>query len=111
MFSRLPPRILDKISPCPNTGCWFYVGSWETGNGYGKIKWEGHDRVLHRVIWALCINGGMLPPDSLHLDHGCRIRCCCNPEHLELVTPKVNTRRGQAVLFRRKSEYHVDKRS
>jgi HNH endonuclease len=33
-------------------------------------------------------------PEGLQLDHLCRVRACCNPAHLEPVTPLVNVRRG-----------------
>ena len=32
-------------------------------------------------------------PDGLQIDHLCRVRRCCNPEHLEAVTPAENTDR------------------
>lgn len=33
-------------------------------------------------------------PEGYVLDHRCRVRACCNPAHLELVTVRVNTLRG-----------------
>ena len=30
-------------------------------------------------------------PDGLHLDHLCRVRDCCNPDHLEAVTLTENS--------------------
>lgn len=33
-------------------------------------------------------------PEGLELDHLCRVRCCCNPSHLEPVTRAENIRRG-----------------
>jgi hypothetical protein len=33
-------------------------------------------------------------PDGLHIDHLCRNRACCHPDHLEAVTPRENVRRG-----------------
>lgn len=33
-------------------------------------------------------------PKGLELDHKCRNKLCCNPDHLELVTHRENTARG-----------------
>jgi hypothetical protein len=33
-------------------------------------------------------------PEGLQLDHLCRNKVCCNPDHLEAVTPKENVHRG-----------------
>ncbi|WP_396092344.1 HNH endonuclease, partial [Erwinia amylovora] len=35
-------------------------------------------------------------PDGLVLDHLCRVRRCCNPDHLEPVGFVENVRRGDA---------------
>jgi hypothetical protein len=32
---------------------------------------------------------------GLHIDHLCRVRSCVNPKHLEPVTQRVNTLRGE----------------
>lgn len=90
--------------PVPFSGCWVFTGSWTTGNGYGKTRWEGHDRVLHRVVWEILV-GPICP--TFQLDHKCRVRCCCNPGHLDPVTPGVNTHRGEATLFKRREDYEV----
>ncbi len=33
-------------------------------------------------------------PDGLTIDHGCKMKCCVNPDHLEITTSGDNTRRG-----------------
>lgn len=91
----LPDRILDKLYPCPMSGCWHWVG-WESGNGYGKVSYKGRDSMAHRVVYLLLV--GEIPEGTV-LDHTCRVRCCCNPDHLEPVTVRENTLRGEAVLF------------
>ena len=94
-MNQLPERIQDKLAPCPITGCWFWMG-WESGNGYGKVWFEGSAKMAHRVVYELLV--GPIPAD-LVVDHRCRNRSCCNPTHLEPVTVRENTRRGEAVLF------------
>lgn len=76
--------------------CLLWVGKWNTGNGYGKVSWEGKDRVAHRVIYEI-FNGRI--DSKLLLDHRCLRRSCCQPLHLDPVTTKINTHRGRAVLF------------
>ncbi len=86
----LPDRIMQKISPEPNSGCWLWTASlnWR---GYGQVRSNGPVRMAHRVVYE-AYKGGI--PDGLQLDHLCRVRSCVNPDHLEPVTPKENVRRG-----------------
>lgn len=53
--------------------------------------------VTHRITYLFYV--GPIP-DGLELDHLCRVRACCNPDHLEAVTRLVNVRRGNAVKTR-----------
>ena len=99
----LPWRIASKLSQTSSPAdlaldgdCLLWIGKWTTGNGYGKVSWEGSDRVAHRVIYEI-FNGPVDP--KLLLDHKCKRRECCQPLHLEPVTTRENTRRGRAVLF------------
>lgn len=75
----------------PDLGpCWLWtgkLGKW----GYAKARVFYRTRVVHRVIYEH-FNG--LVPDGLELDHLCRNRACCNPEHLEPVTGRENKLRG-----------------
>ncbi len=74
----------------PN-GCWLwesYVGS----NGYGKFTTTYWSRGAHRVAYELSI--GPIP-EGLQIDHLCRIRHCVNPAHMETVTSRENTMRGE----------------
>lgn len=48
-------------------------------------------RPAHRVVYEMW-KGPI--PDKMQLDHLCRNRLCCNPDHLEPVTPLENTSRG-----------------
>lgn len=75
--------------------CWIWRG-WNSANGYGKVKIGGRAHMAHRAIYE-CLVGPI--PAGRVLDHLCRNRACCNPAHMEPVTVRENTRRGNAVLF------------
>lgn len=71
--------------------CWDWTGHVSVG-GYGKIRWACFDEsYTHRVAWTMLV--GPIP-DGLFLDHLCRNRTCCNPDHLEVVTHQENMDRG-----------------
>lgn len=94
-----PPAIEARIQYCPVTGHWYWSGSWDSGNGYPKVRWRGRIWTVSRLLWTFA-HGPV--PDGHHLDHlpHCRWRPCINVlGHLEPVTPQVNTLRGAAVLF------------
>ena len=80
----------------PHLGpCWVWTASRDT-KGYGKIWKTGKQGmwIAHRLSYDIA-NG--LPDDSeLVLDHLCRVRHCVNPAHLEPVTQRENTLRGEA---------------
>lgn len=94
MLLSLPPGILDKIEPEPNSGCWLWI-AYIDKHGYGKFNISEHGRnrnvLAHRYVFELV--RGPIPP-GLQTDHLCKTRSCVNPAHLELVTSAVNNRRG-----------------
>lgn len=82
-------RIAERITIDEN-GCWIWNGA-KIPAGYGHIRIKGRDKYTHIVMFELT-KGDI--PAGLELDHLCRNRACCNPEHLEAVTHKVNINRG-----------------
>ncbi len=98
-FEMLPARFQCKIVLEARrdgfTPCWCWTGR-KNRNGYARAWWDGREPVLHRVAYELLV--GPIPA-GLILDHECRQRDCINPEHMEPVTHRENTRRGEAVLF------------
>ena len=86
----LHPRIAKYIVPEPNTGCWLFTGTW-CDQGYGRYVLSIGRGPVHRYVYQT-LKGEI--PEGLQLDHKCRVRCCCNPDHLEPVTPRENVRRG-----------------
>jgi hypothetical protein len=91
-------RLAEKLELDPETGCMNWTGSL-THNGYGQIGLHrpagGHmyNVRAHRLAYELA-HGPI--PDGMQIDHLCRNRKCCNPDHLEAVTPIENTRRGMS---------------
>lgn len=86
----LSERLFEKVDA--EGICWIWTRSRNVG-GYGviNVSREQGVRVVHRVVWELLVGA---IPDDLELDHLCRVRQCCNPDHLEPVTRKVNVDRG-----------------
>lgn len=79
--------LLDKIEPLTESGCWIWMGTMSP-EGYGIVHdAHGSSRGVHRLLYTLLI--GPIP-DGLVCDHRCRVRCCANPDHLRLVTPRIN---------------------
>lgn len=99
MLRRVPNRVAAKLDiaylkatdwwsrvDTSNDGCWLWkqsVGS----HGYGQT-WDGISvRLAHRVAWELS-NGPI--PKGMTVDHICRVRRCCNPLHLRLLSNEEN---------------------
>lgn len=85
-------RLLDRVVVDRETQCWNWTGSLNlVSSGYGRMSVEGRVFYTHRVAYELFV--GPIP-DGLQIDHLCRNTRCCNPAHLEAVTPAVNSQRG-----------------
>jgi len=86
-----------------SAGCWEWLG-FITLNGYGRTNFPGvKTRLAHRLVYELLV--GPIP-DGLTLDHLCRNRSCVNPAHLEPVTMKVNTLRGESFAAKNARKTH-----
>lgn len=92
----LPVDVWKRIQVDAN-GCWIWTGSkgrqgyGRTTHGDGSTKYTGTHRLTYmRIVGAV--------PEGLELDHLCRVRSCCNPEHLEPVTHRENMLRGETVF-------------
>lgn len=101
-------RLLRNVEVMPN-GCWHWL-RYRSPDGYGVISVKRIMTAAHQVALAISIGGVWEPP--LQVDHLCRNRICCNPDHLDLVTPQQNTLRGrgpQVTAERRRAITHCPK--
>lgn len=87
-----PERLL-RLFVNKTATCWLWTGC-VASNGYGKVRSMDRYTSPHRVI-AAHFHGPT--PKGMQVDHLCRNRLCVNPEHLEIVTPRTNTLRSDAV--------------
>lgn len=98
---RLPRRFWDKVT-VKDTGCWQWIGAKDC-KGYGRIKWAGRVVSAHRLAYETFIAA---IPESLEPDHLCRNTGCVHPEHLELVTHRINVLRGVGPTARNARRTH-----
>jgi len=63
--------------------CWIWTGAIQSA-GYGVICIGGAFKYVHRVMWE-CANGPI--PERHHGHHRCVTPACCNPAHVEVLTP------------------------
>lgn len=85
-------------TPCHQPLTWRGLHCHRTPEGYSRLPRTVNGRVIgvlaHRARFEAA--HGPIPADLVP-DHLCRNRWCCNPEHIELVTPTENLRRGRVA--------------
>jgi hypothetical protein len=87
----LSERLFPKVDA--EGDCWLWTSS-RSAAGYGVIgRGRRGDGVayVHRAVYEILVGP---VPVGLVLDHLCRVRHCCNPDHLEPVSIGVNVERG-----------------
>lgn len=100
MRPTLDERLWRDVLKTPT--CWLWTGAKQNG-GYGVVYTEDRRKLAHRVVYELLV--GPIPP-GLQIDHLCRVRHCVNPNHLEPVTPRENTLRGEGRAGQRARQTH-----
>lgn len=101
-------RLWGKVDVRGPDECWPWKGKLNHGYGMLMVRVSGRSasRFAHRLAYEFTV--GPIP-DGLHLDHVCHVpeecrlngecphRRCCNPAHLQPVTPRENTLRSNNV--------------
>lgn len=95
-------RFWAKVNKDAPNGCW----EWNACliRGYGQVNVGKKKRArAHRVSYLMAI--GPIP-DGFEIDHLCRNTKCVNPDHLEAVTPRVNTLRSEGITAKNARKTH-----
>lgn len=91
-------RLLTKFEIDFETGCWNWTACI-TPAGYGQFWYEyRRNNFAHRAAWIELV--GPIP-EGMVIDHLCKNRRCCNPDHLEVVTMAENLLRGDGFAGQR----------
>lgn len=104
MLSRIGKHRMRKSAQLVRmrSGCWI-IPDRMPDNGYTRLLTRGGYQLLHKWLYEK-LYGKIRKP--LCLDHLCRNRACCNPEHLEVVTLGVNVLRGHGPAAKNKTKTH-----
>lgn len=83
-----PPSIRERLSQGSERhgSCLLWTGS-RYPNGYGRIGYQGRDRMAHRLAYEL--HHGPIP-DGLYVCHHCDTPNCIEPSHLFVGTQADN---------------------
>lgn len=75
MDRRARPMIFVRLE----AGCLVCLSHRLNADGYLRKRWADGAEMFHRFIFRA--HKGEMPPGH-EVDHTCRVRACCNPEHL-----------------------------
>lgn len=82
-------QVMSHLEPVTESGCLIWSKCIQFG--YGIVTFNGKQQKVHRVMYEHFVGK---VPEGLVLDHLCRVRCCANTHHLEVVTVRENILRG-----------------
>jgi hypothetical protein len=88
-----PGRFWSRVNRRQADNCWPWKGRLNN-KGYAFVRWNGNNVAAHRVAYEL-LSGPIAI--GMELDHTCRVRSCCNPDHLVPVTHTENLIRAGRI--------------
>ncbi len=96
-------RFSQYVIPVTESGCWLWTGGL-VRHGYGAFHLQKNRKVhAHRFAYQLWKG----PLDrTMDVDHLCKVKCCVNPDHLEMVTHRENVLRGNARAAHQARQTH-----
>jgi hypothetical protein len=95
-------KFQSSYIPVTESGCWLWIKHCSK-HGYGRY----HAEEAHRVSYF--IHYGIYPAE-LAIDHLCRVRCCVNPLHLQLVTfSECGVQGGEAIRLKYEQGYKMQR--
>lgn len=87
MMGQIAEAVYARCEPNEETGCLEWTGA-KNLQGYGKICRQRRFFGTHRVAFEAA--NGPIPADMVVM-HRCDNPACCNPAHLMLGTPRMNS--------------------
>jgi len=76
-----PEELVGRNVTVDPSGCWIWGDDPEK---YGNTSTPDFKIVVHRFVYETLV--GPIPAGH-HLHHKCEVKACCNPDHLEPLTP------------------------
>ena len=92
VFEDLPKTFWAKVTKTET--CWLWTSKID--DGYGRMYIRGKYYLVHRMVYVSLKNK---LGENTQVDHLCKVRNCVNPDHLDEVSGKENTRRGLSQRF------------
>jgi hypothetical protein len=82
-------------------------GHWEwrgarSPKGYGSVDIDGVRWQTHRYAYTTMVAA---IPEGYEIDHLCGNTSCCNPQHLEAVTPEEHWKRSDQGRYNRMKDH------